>query len=217
MSDKKARKTAQYYDKLSSRYDRLYSSYLKHTHQKFLAEIEIFPEDHVLDVSAGTGILASEILDRFGEPAELVLNDPSKKMTGKAREKFGDRSEVEFRNYFAEELPFVEGRFSVILCLNSFHYYTDQKAVLNHFYRILKPGGRLYILDWDRSGSFRLANRLISWLSPENINTRSVEEMSDLLGEHEFHLQNGDRWPFRWWKFFYIESRKAPHLKKSEH
>ncbi|MCC5913879.1 MAG: class I SAM-dependent methyltransferase [Balneolaceae bacterium] len=208
MSNTKARKTADYYNKLSPRYDRVYSSYLKHTHQKFLAEIEISTEDHVLDISAGTGILASEIIDRFGSPAELVLNDPSKKMIGKAREKLGDQGRVEFRNYFAEELPFVEDRFSVILCLNSFHYYVNQRAVLEHLHRTLKPGGRLYILDWDRTGSFRLANRLISWLSPENINTRSLEEMSDLLGEHEFHLQNGDRWAFRWWKFYYLESRK---------
>jgi ubiquinone/menaquinone biosynthesis C-methylase UbiE len=73
-----AQNTARYYNNLSSRYDRLYSSYLTHTHQKLLDRIGIstFSNSAVLDVSAGTGTLAEELIEKFGPPARLVLNDP---------------------------------------------------------------------------------------------------------------------------------------------
>ena len=61
-----AKDTVHYYDKLADRYDKLYQAYLRHTHEKLLNELELSSTDEVLDCSAGTGLLAHEILEVFG-------------------------------------------------------------------------------------------------------------------------------------------------------
>jgi len=169
--------------------------------------IDLSSEDQILDASAGTGILAQIIVERFGHFQKLVLNDPSEKMLSKAKEKekLNKLSFIEFSSSYAEELDYPDQFFTQIVCLNSFHYYADQPAVLKHFSRLLKPGGKLWILDWNREGHFRIANKLISFLTPENINTRTLAEMTQILIEAGFSIEETERWSFRWWKFFYVK------------
>jgi ubiquinone/menaquinone biosynthesis C-methylase UbiE len=140
---------------------------------------------------------------------ELVLNDPASKMLEKAKSKLAGYSNVRFTNCYCEELNLEHQTFDKIICLNSFHYYVDQETVLNHFHNFLKPGGELYILDWNRKGYFLMSNFLIDLLSPENINSRSIEEIIPMLNENGFTVQEQDEWSFRWWKFFFVKCVKA--------
>lgn len=205
MNNSKTDKTIDYYNKLSKKYDRGYSAYLKNTHTKLLKILE-FPDDaRVLDVSCGTGILGSELAEHYSL-SELVLNDPSEGMLNIARDRLADANHITFSNYLAEELPFEAGSFDVLICLNSFHYYTDHKKVVDHFRRMLKPGGTLYLLDWNREGWFHLPNGIISALSPENINTKSAAEMDALLPQFDFKIESLQRWSFRFWKFYLIKA-----------
>lgn len=167
-------------------------------------KIELQPGDEILDASAGTGILAEKLLAEKGPFQKLVLNDPSRAMLEQARYRTGNASNVEYCNLFAEELTFAENSFSHILCLNSFHYYVNQSKVLSNFRRFLKPGGSLWLLDWNRKGTFKISNAFISLLSPENINTRTLSEMKQLLGQKGFSVSEEEDWSFRWWNFFFI-------------
>ncbi|MDZ7720079.1 MAG: methyltransferase domain-containing protein [Balneolaceae bacterium] len=197
-------KTVHYYDKLAEKYDRQYKSYLQHTHEKFLDKIELSSSDEILDSSAGTGLLAQEILEKFGPFERLVLNDPSSNMQERAKYRLRYRDEVEFTSYYSEELPFDKDSFSQIICLNSFHYYTNQSRVLENFSKIIKPGGTLWLLDWNRVGSFKIANKLIDWLTPQNINSRTLPELKDLLTENDFDVIEEDTWGYRWWNFLFV-------------
>lgn len=199
-----AKDTVHYHDKLADRYDKQYQSYLRHTHKKLLGELELSQNDEVLDDSAGTGLLAREILNSFGPFNRLVLNDPSPKMQERAKYRLRYEKEVEFTSYYSEDLPFDKNSFSQIICLNSFHYYTNQNRVLENFSRILKPDGTLWMLDWNRTGSFKIANKLIGWFTPQNINTRTLPELKSLLMDNDFDVIEEDTWGYRWWNFLFV-------------
>lgn len=199
-------KTAHYYDRLSSRYDNAYSAYLRHTHDYFTQRLDLSPKDEILDVSAGTGMLAERLLRQHKSFERLVLNDPSEEMLRHAKNRLKLFPATEYTHYYASELPFASNSFSVIVCLNAFHYYSRQQHVLQDFKRLLKPDGRLFILDWNRTGIFKPVNLIIRWFSPEFINTRSAEEMQRLLAESGFTINQSETWRFRWWNLFFMRS-----------
>lgn len=199
-----AKNTVHHFDKLADRYDKQYQSYLRHTHKKLIGELELSQNDEVLDTSAGTGLLAREILDIFGSFNRLVLNDPSPKMQERAKYRLRYEKEVEFTSHFSEELPFEDNSFTQVICLNSFHNYTNQERVLENFHRVLKPDGNLWMLDWNRTGSFIITNKFIDWLSPENINSRTLDELKSLLSYQNFEVIEEDTWGYRWWNFLFV-------------
>ncbi len=173
-----------------------------------MRHLKLNHHDEILDLSAGTGILAEEIALRFGPLKRLVLNDPSKQMLEEAKYRMRYAKNVGFTSYFAEELAFDENTFSTVICLNAFHYYTDQPAVLEQLLRILKPGGTLYLLDWNRKGFFIFVNAIIKLWSKEHIHTRSFDELKDLITEQGFILRKHKEWRFRWWNFCFLKCSK---------
>jgi ubiquinone/menaquinone biosynthesis C-methylase UbiE len=52
----------------------------------------------------------------------------------------------------SERLPFQDNAFDVITCTHSFHHYPHQQKVVAEMHRVLRPGGRLLIIDGDRDG-----------------------------------------------------------------
>lgn len=173
-----------------------------------LSKLELSHSDEILDSSAGTGLLAQEILDQFGPFARFVLNDPSPKMQERAKYRLRYQDGIEFTSHYAEMLPFEEDSFSQIICLNSFHYYTNQSQVLENFSRLLAPGGTLWMLDWNRTGSFKIANKLIDWLSPENINSRTLSELKSLLRNDDFKVREENTWSYKWWNFLFVRCKR---------
>lgn len=82
----------------------------------------------------------------------------------KARE-VGERR-MAFFNGDAEHLPFADASFDLLTCSNSFHHYPHQAAVVREFRRVLRPGGRLMIID-----GFR--DNLIGWIAFDVLVTRA--------------------------------------------
>lgn len=160
---------------------------------------------HVLDLSAGTGILAERLLESFGRPSRFVLNDPADRMLEVARDRLQHFPDIEYSSHFAENLDRLKGSFDHIICLNSFHYFVDQPIVMDHIRVLMKPGGTLWLQDWNRKGFFRITVRLIDLLSPEHINTRNLTEMETLFDQRNFSIEEEKMWRFRWWNFFFLK------------
>ena len=147
------------------------------------------------------------MIRQYGPFKKLVLNDPSEKMLERAKYRLRYQEGVEFKSHYIEELPFEKNSFTKVLCLNSFHYYVNQKKALTNIKRVLKPRGELFMLDWNRVGRMRITGTLINWLSPEQINARSVDEMINMLEGYEFKIQKKKEWSFRWWNFFFLKCK----------
>lgn len=195
------------FDKQALQYDKTWRAYLDNTHNHLLEVFETHPDDKILDVSAGTGILAQHIA-HTKDYEELVVNDISSKMLSVAKGKVGSAPKIKFNNSAVRDLDFPPAFFDRIVSMNSFHYYPDQQGALQKVEELLKPGGYFYLLDWNRSGFFRWVSRIIEFWTEENIQTRSLEEAVSMLKHQKFEIQYTEAWSFRYWKLFLIVGRK---------
>lgn len=196
------------YNRKAKKYEQKWRNYLKHTHQKLIKHIEIDSSDIVLDASGGTGLLAKKLIDQNYTFEYFIVNDPSEEMLSIARKRLSDKPIISFKNQRVQNLSYPQNYFSKIICLNSFHFYEKQDQVINQFYKLLKPGGKLYILDWNREGFFKFINTLMRWSSPEYINARSLRELQQMMSDREFNIQASRSWTWRYWKFMFVEGTK---------
>ena len=106
----------------------------------------------MLDVGCGTGLFASKV--RASLPSvevcgiDLVSGMLSK---GKARWRLHQGHVLPVQGD-SERLPFASGSFDIVTCANSFHHYPRQDRAVAEMRRVLRPGGRLMIIDGYRDG-----------------------------------------------------------------
>jgi ubiquinone/menaquinone biosynthesis C-methylase UbiE len=111
---------------------------------------QLHPEEAVLDVGCGTGTLAIVARERVGARGLVAGIDPSGQMIARARQK-AERSgfPVDFQVGLIEHLAFPDQSFDVVLSTFMMHHLPDdlKRQGLVEVARVLKPGGRLLILD----------------------------------------------------------------------
>lgn len=114
----------------------------------------------LLDVGCGTGtfeaMLAASPLN-----ARVVGLDYAPAMCKVAREKARLGKASDRLSYLAadsEHLPFADRSFDVVTCSNSFHHYPHQQNVVMEMRRVLRPGGRLLLID-----GFR--DNIVGWVT----------------------------------------------------
>lgn len=170
------------FDAVAHRYDvlnRLMSFGIDRRWRKRAARsLPLYPGARVLDLATGTGDLAIDIAARH-PGAHIVGIDPSVRMLEVAREKLRERSlldRIELEVGTAESLPFPDGSFDAVTMAFGIRNCADRAAALREMIRVLRPGGRVAILELGepRSGLLapaarfhihRVVPRLGSWLS----------------------------------------------------
>jgi ubiquinone/menaquinone biosynthesis C-methylase UbiE len=110
------------------------------------ALLALQPGEHVLDIGSGPGFLATEMADEVGPDGRVVGVDPSETMLAMGARR-GAR--VEYVKGDALSLPFPDESFDVAVATQVYEYVADMPAALAEARRVLKPGGRLQILDTD--------------------------------------------------------------------
>jgi len=97
----------------------------------------------VLDIACGTGVLASHALDIVGVHGLVIGLDPSAGMLGEARRRGVDR----LVQAVAEALPLGSGRFDLLSMGYALRHVADLRATLREYRRVLRPGGKVLILE----------------------------------------------------------------------
>lgn len=115
--------------------------------QCLVNDAQIRPGQQVLDIATGTGMVAIATAALVGDTGRVVGVDISSGMLEQARDKATalGLGQVEFQLADAESLDFPENSFDCVLCCSAFIWMTDLIAALQHWHRLLKPGGLIGI------------------------------------------------------------------------
>ena len=128
--------------------------------------------EDVLDIGSGPGLLAAEIAAEVGVDGSVHGIEPSDDMRVLARRRrlAASSSRVEFRAGDACALPFGPESFDVAVATQVYEYVEDMPAALAEVYRVLRPGGRLLVLDtdwdsivWHSNDRERMQRILAAW------------------------------------------------------
>ncbi|MFQ3200324.1 MAG: demethylmenaquinone methyltransferase/2-methoxy-6-polyprenyl-1,4-benzoquinol methylase [Zhongshania sp.] len=107
----------------------------------------------VLDIAGGTGDLAAKFSRLVGPTGRVVLADINDSMLTVGREKLTNKGivgNIEYVQANAECLPFPDNSFDCITIAFGLRNVTDKDAALRSMNRVLKPGGRLLILEFSK-------------------------------------------------------------------
>lgn len=121
-----------------------------------IEQAEIRPGDVVLDIACGTGDLAKMLAKKVGDHGKVILTDINETMLQTGRERLEDKGMVGNISYVqanAENLPFTANFFDCITIAFGLRNVTHKAAALKSIYRILKPGGKLLILEFSHTQS----------------------------------------------------------------
>ena len=76
---------------------------------------------------------------------------------------------------------------------------------VRRFKDILKPNGKLYLLDWNRSGWFRFVNQFIRWFDRQQVNSMSRKEVEQMLREHRYRIEHSEQWRYKYWRLYLVK------------
>jgi ubiquinone/menaquinone biosynthesis C-methylase UbiE len=101
---------------------------------------EFSPQDCLLDVGAGTGLLTVHVAPLV---AHVTCTDIAPEMLGRAKARLQGYAPVAYGVHDATALSFKDGSFDVVLCCNVLHQLSSPEKGVSEFRRVLKPGGKL--------------------------------------------------------------------------
>lgn len=163
-------------------------SYDKLTHLPFYKklvedvykELDVHERGVYLDAGCGTGELLRKIID--GKKVKAYGIDISRLMLKRAAKKLKNPENVILvYGNLNQKLPFKDNFYDGITCIHTLYALENPKLILQEFYRILKPGGRLVVSDLKKGFSYRpLISNVKEYL------LRQKKEIMKLL-PHFFH------------------------------
>jgi demethylmenaquinone methyltransferase/2-methoxy-6-polyprenyl-1,4-benzoquinol methylase len=187
----KATRVRGVFDSVATRYDlmndllsfglhRLWKTYA-------VAVAKLRAGDKVLDIAGGTGDLARAFAPKVGAQGMVVLTDINEAMLRVGRDRLLDHGVVApTLACDAEHLPFADGSFDLVSVAFGLRNMTHKDAALAEMARVLRPGGRLLVLEFSRIArplrkpydwySFHVMPRIGKWVAQDEDSYRYLAE-----------------------------------------
>jgi len=153
----KAGKVAEVFHSVASKYDimnDLMSMGVHRLWKRFTIERSaVRSGQRVLDIAGGTGDLAAKFSRLVGDKGEVILADINDSMLKVGRTRLVNKGIVGNINYVqanAESLPFPDNYFDCITIAFGLRNVTDKDKALRSMFRIIKPGGRVMVLEFSK-------------------------------------------------------------------
>jgi demethylmenaquinone methyltransferase / 2-methoxy-6-polyprenyl-1,4-benzoquinol methylase len=118
-----------------------------------LSQTGLRPGQRALDVACGTGELGAGLARQVGREGLAVLTDINREMLARGRDRLIDKgiaAQAAFVIANAECLPFADGSFDCVTIGFGLRNVTDKPAALASMRRVLRPGGRLLVLEFSK-------------------------------------------------------------------
>lgn len=176
------------YDRLASSYDERWRSYVSDTLAFLKDYLRLSGDERVLDVACGTGELERILLAEY-PGLDIIGVDLSENMLEVARRKPTANQNATFEQGSAEELPFSDESFDLVVSANSFHYFDDPLVSLREMRRILEPGSQAVILDWCKDfAACRLCDLALKTLDPAYKQCYRQRELREMFHHAGFEV-----------------------------
>ncbi|MGH8363526.1 MAG: bifunctional demethylmenaquinone methyltransferase/2-methoxy-6-polyprenyl-1,4-benzoquinol methylase UbiE [Gammaproteobacteria bacterium] len=153
----KARRVGEVFSSVAGRYDLmndLMSFGIHRLWKRFaLSQTGLKSGQRALDVAGGTGDLTRGLAQQAGDSGRVVLADINAAMLERGRERLVDAGvagNVDYVQADAESLPFPDQHFDCITMAFGLRNVARKEAALAGMYRVLRPGGRLLILEFSK-------------------------------------------------------------------
>lgn len=154
-ADKKANKVAEVFTSVASNYDIMndvMSFGMHRLWKKFtIDQAKIKPGQQILDLASGTGDLAAKFAKQVGKQGRVVVSDINEAMLNEGRKKLLDQGiigNVDYKIVDAEHIPFDDNSFDLVTMAFGLRNVTHKDQALKEMYRVLKPGGKVMILEF---------------------------------------------------------------------
>jgi demethylmenaquinone methyltransferase/2-methoxy-6-polyprenyl-1,4-benzoquinol methylase len=156
-TDQKVDAVAQVFHSVAAKYDimndlmsgGIHRLWKRHT----ISQSGVRAGQKVLDIAGGTGDLTAKFSRLVGQSGQVVLDDNNDSMLKVGRDKLanlGVVGNVQYVQANAEELPFPDNTFDCITIAFGLRNVTDKSKALASMQRVLKPGGRLLVLEFSK-------------------------------------------------------------------
>jgi demethylmenaquinone methyltransferase / 2-methoxy-6-polyprenyl-1,4-benzoquinol methylase len=156
-TDEKAGHVAQVFHSVAAKYDLmndLMSGGVHRLWKRYAIQLSAVRQGHrVLDIAGGTGDLAYKFSHLVGPEGQVVLADINESMLRVGRDRLIDRGAVGnlcFAQADAQLLPFADNSFDCVTIAFGLRNVTDKAMALASMLRVLKPGGRLLVLEFSK-------------------------------------------------------------------
>ena len=156
--------------------------YLRRAQASLIEMIDLKENMNFLDIGCGTGWAIGQAAGVINDKGEFYGVDISSKMIAKAKENFTGKNNFHFIEANSESIPLDDNFFDVIICTNSFHHYLHPDKAMNEISRLLKPGGKIYIVDPTADSLFiKVIDKVIKLLEAAHVKMYSTKEFRELI------------------------------------